>query len=199
MDLATTALVVIDMQNGFVHPTSAHIVPVVTDLVRRWDAAGGDIVFTRFFNQPGSMYEQLMDWTAVTDKPDTDIVDPLLPFTTNHRVVDKRGYTLFNDEGAAVVQAGGWNDLVFCGLTTESCVLKSAVDAFERDLTPWMVTDASATHAGEVAQEAGLLVASRFIGAGQLIRTTDLRLSPGAVTCTAPAVPVVHNIIAGAR
>ncbi|MFI6153741.1 hypothetical protein ACIBCA_13695 [Kitasatospora sp. NPDC051170] len=44
---------------------------------------------------------------------------------------------------------------------------------FERDLTPWLIEDASASHAGQEAHEAGLLVASRFIGRGQIITTAD--------------------------
>lgn len=88
--------------------------------------------------------------------------------------VDKPGYTLFTDHGTQVIADGGWSDLVFCGLTTESCVCKSAVDAFERDFTPWVVTDACGSHGGVEAHEAGLLVLRRFIGQGQMIASTDL-------------------------
>jgi nicotinamidase-related amidase len=195
LELATTALVVIDMQNGFVHPASSHVVPVVVDLVRRWQEAGGATVFTRFINSPGSQFERLVQWTAVAKPPDTDIVDELLPYAEKATaVVDKPHYTLFTDKGVDVVARGGWTDLIFCGLTTESCVLKSAVDAFEHDLTPWLLTDASATHAGHVAQEAGLLVARRFIGARQLITTHDFVFAPGSVTLTVEPITIEHNI-----
>jgi nicotinamidase-related amidase len=195
MDLTSTALVVIDMQRGFVHPNSAYVVPVVTDLVRRWQDAGGATVFTRFINAPGSQFERLLQWRAVSNPPQTDIVDELAPhLALATAVIDKPAYTLFTAEGAGVVARGGWSDLVFCGLTTESCVLKSAVDAFEHGLTPWVLTDASATHAGPAAQEAGLLVTRRFIGSGQLITTDDIHLAPGELTCTAPAVRIAHHI-----
>jgi hypothetical protein len=39
---------------------------------------------------------------------------------------------------------------------------------------PWVITDASASHAGEVVHEAGLLVARRFIGTGQLIEASEV-------------------------
>lgn len=48
--VAGSVLVVIDMQSGFVEPASAYVVPQVVDLVRRWQNAGGDSIFTRFFN-----------------------------------------------------------------------------------------------------------------------------------------------------
>ena len=61
-----------------------------------------------------------------------------------------------------------------CGIDTESCVLKTAVDAFERDLTPWIVEDACASHAGPEPHYAGLLVARRFIGRSQIISAAGL-------------------------
>ncbi|MEV0787645.1 isochorismatase family protein, partial [Streptomyces sp. NPDC050423] len=81
-------------------------------------------------------------------------------------------YTLFTPEADELIRQAGWTDLVFCGIATESCVLKSAADAFERDYTPWIVTDACATDAGPDVHDAGLVVARRLIGSSQLV-TTD--------------------------
>ncbi|WP_244178790.1 isochorismatase family protein [Streptomyces rubellomurinus] len=89
-------------------------------------------------------------------------------------VLDKTIYSLFTDEGADLVRRHGGTDLYICGIATESCVLKTAVDAFERDLTPWLLEDAVASHAGQAAHDAGILVASRFIGPGQIIKTADI-------------------------
>jgi nicotinamidase-related amidase len=54
------------------------------------------------------------------------------------------------------------------------CVLKSAVDAFELGLTPYVIADASASHAGPRAHEAGLYLLARFIGARQVLSGDDL-------------------------
>ncbi len=195
MDLASSVLVVIDMQKGFIHPNSAHVVPTVVDLVRRWQDAGGATVFTRFINSPGSLYERLFQWSQLMTAPQTDLVDDLVPYAERAAaVVDKPGYTLFTKEGSRIVAEGGWQDMIVCGLTTESCVLKVAVDAFERDLVPWVVTDACATHAGPAANDAGLLVIRRFVGPSQLIKAGDLRLSPGRLDFTGQPGEVVHNI-----
>jgi nicotinamidase-related amidase len=195
LDLASSVLVVVDMQNGFIHPNSAYVVPTVVDLVRRWQDAGGATVFTRFLNRPDSLYERLFQWDQLTTSPQTDLVDDLVPYAERATaVVDKPGYTLFTEKGARIVAEGGWRDVVLCGLTTESCVLKSAVDAFERELVPWVVTDACATHAGPDAQAAGLLVIRRFIGPSQLITTDHLQLSHGRLTFTGQPVEVVHHI-----
>lgn len=195
MDLANSVLVVVDMQQGFIHPNSAHVVPTVVDLVRRWQNAGGATVFTRFINQAGSPFERLVQWTQLSTSPQIDLVEELAPYAARATaVVEKPAYTLFTPAGVAAIAAGSWQHLIFCGLTTESCVLKCAVDAFEHDLTPWVVTDACATHAGPAAHEAGLLVIRRFIGAGQLITAADLQLDNGRLDIRAPKVTITHNI-----
>ncbi|MGH8902724.1 MAG: cysteine hydrolase [Egibacteraceae bacterium] len=175
MNLAKAALVVIDMQNGFVNDRSRHIIPIVVNLVAWWERAGGDILFTRYLNYPGSQYERLMQWSALQGSPEIDIVDELGPYARRARaIIDKTVYTMFTCEGRSIVRDGGWTELVFCGIATESCVLKSAVDAFELGYTPWVVHDASASHDGEATHQAGLLVTGRFIGASQLIDTATL-------------------------
>ncbi|MFC8954527.1 hypothetical protein ACFT8P_18100 [Streptomyces sp. NPDC057101] len=50
--------------------------------------------------------------------------------------------------------------------------MKSGADAFEHGYAPWIVTDASASDAGPDVHDAGLVVARRLIGTGQLV-TSD--------------------------
>ncbi|WP_329111521.1 cysteine hydrolase [Micromonospora sp. NBC_01699] len=169
-----SVLVVTDMQNGFVREQSVHIVPIVVDLVAQWQNAGGDTLFTRYLNYAGSPFERFFGWQKLQSAPETDIVPDLLPYLERGTVLDKRIYTPFTAEGVRLFEWQGWKHFYFCGIATESCVLKGAVDAFERDLTPWLIADASASHAGIDAHEAGLLVARRFIGAGQVIELADI-------------------------
>jgi len=172
-----TVLVVVDVQNGFVGSRSRHVVPVIVDLVRRWQARGGSTIFSRYLNYAGSPYERLIGWTRMRSAPETDLIMELQPYAERAAaVVDKTIYSLFNDQGSDVLARGGWTDLLICGIATESCVCKTAVDAFERNLTPWVLADACASHAGTVTHEAGLVVTSRFIGKRQLISTSDLPL-----------------------
>ncbi|WP_327038807.1 cysteine hydrolase [Micromonospora maris] len=167
-------LVVTDMQNGFVREQSAHIVPVVVDLVRRWQAAGGDALFTRYLNYPGSPFERFFGWQRLQSPPDIDFVPELQPYVDHGVTLDKRIYSPFTPEGVALFKQRGWEEFYFCGIATESCVLKGAVDAFEHDFTPWLIADASASHAGTEAHDAGLLVARRFIGPRQVISRNEI-------------------------
>jgi nicotinamidase-related amidase len=169
-----TALVVVDVQNGFITDVSRPVVPVIADLVERWTAADRPVVFTRYLNHPGSLFERLMDWRKLADAPETEIVPELAAAAERAAVVDKKGYTLFNERGRALVEQNGWTDLVFCGIDTEICVLKSAVDAFEADITPWVLTDASASHSTQAAHDAGIFIGRRFVGREQFITVEEL-------------------------
>jgi nicotinamidase-related amidase len=97
---------------------------------------------------------------------------------SNAPVFDKYIYTLFTPEGTQLVDERGWTDLYICGIDTEVCVLKTAADAFEHNLIPWILKDACASHSGPKAHTAGLLIAARFIGTNQI---TDTESLPGSV------------------
>lgn len=186
--MSDAVLVVVDVQNGFVRKESAHVIPTIVDLVDRWMAAGGDVVFTRYLNYPGSPFERLIHWSNLMDSPEIDIVDELQPYAKRATaVVDKRGYGLFADQaGTDLVAAKGWQDIYVCGIATESCVLATALGAFELDLTPWLVENAAASHAGQHVHDAGVLVTRRFIGEGQIIQVADIPatlLSPQTERC----------------
>src|SRR2546423_4653041 len=176
-------LVVVDVQNGFITEHSQHGVPAIVDLVRRWQTAHSDVVFTRYLNYTGSPFDRLIGCTAMIDGPDTELIHELTPYISPEPpIVDKKIYTLFTPEGTQLVDEHGWTDLYICGIDTEICVLKTAVDAFEHNLTPWILKDACASHSGPKAHTAGLFIAARFIGSGQIIQINNLPKSLVALT-----------------
>jgi nicotinamidase-related amidase len=170
---SNAALVVVDVQNGFVNDETRGVVPRIVELVREWR---GPVAFSRFFNRPGSSYERLIGWTQLHGPPETDLVDELMPYATT--IIDKTGYSFFGDEGKALAADQGWTEIYVCGIDTDICVLKTAVDAFELGLTPYVIADASASHAGLRAHEAGLYLLGRFIGTGQVL-TGDILAKNG--------------------
>jgi nicotinamidase-related amidase len=175
VNIDTAALIVVDMQNGFLNEANWPVVGVVEHLVEHWSAAGGAVIFTRYHNYPDSPFVRLIKWSKLQASPEVDIVAELAAHADQaHAMLDKTAYTVFTAEGTALIKEGGWTNLLFCGVATESCVLKSAVDAFELGYTPWLITDASASDASAEAHDAGLLVASRFIGRGQLITAAEV-------------------------
>ncbi len=190
---AAPILIVVDVQNGFVNHASAHIVPVVVDLVDRWLAAGADVVFTRFHNQHGSQFERLLDWNHLFDASDTALVDEIQPFTRHPRtsVLDKTTYTALTPEATTLMRRLATTDVAIAGIATNACVLKTALDVFEAGLTPWVIADACAScsrrRPAHEVHESALALLARLVGPRQVV---DARYAMTMVpTATAPPAP----------
>lgn len=173
-------LVVVDVQNGFVNGESRHIVQPLVMFLNTWLHSGRPAVVTRFFNPPNSKWDDLLDWHDLRQSPDTDLVSELTaviaPFTPSQVLVsDKTSYTALTSEVAAHVARLDATNIFVCGIATEACVLKTAVDVFEHeDLRPFIVTDLCASTAGEAVHDAGLMIAEGYIGPAQFTRSEFL-------------------------
>jgi nicotinamidase-related amidase len=100
------------------------------------------------------------------NSPEIELHTEILPFADV--VFDKPGHTSLISPVRTWLGERAIDQLYCCGIDTESCVLKTAVDAFEAYIEPIVVHDACASHAGRAAHEAGLFVLSRFIGQNQI-------------------------------
>ncbi|MFD6401243.1 isochorismatase family cysteine hydrolase [Nocardia sp. NPDC060249] len=180
MNIDNAALIVIDVQNGFITPDSAPVVPVVDNLIRSWAPSGQPIVITRFANYPNSPYERHIGWTALQSPEEIAVVDELAPHLElpNVTVIDKQIYSAFTPETITALRDLAVTDVILCGIATDACVLKSALDAFELGWTPWVVRDAVASnatrHRADQVHEAALLIIGRSVGAGQIITSTEV-------------------------
>nr|WP_107052171.1 isochorismatase family cysteine hydrolase [Streptomyces flavovirens] len=185
LDPRSTALLVIDVQQGFVNEHSCNVVPKVVRLVDGWRAAGAPVVFTRFHNAPGSPYETISGWKRLRTAEEQAFVKDLAPFIDGSAlIIDKAQASVFTPEGTQLIHESGWRDLLLCGIDTDACVYDSATAAYQRGYRPWIVTDACASSGGSQYHEAALLLAARNLGVNQLV-TSDVALSrisrPGGI------------------
>lgn len=167
-----TALIVVDVQNGFLSPAAQHVVEPISRLIDEADRRGVVIAFTRFFNHPDSGWVKWIRWSRLMGSPETDIVPALAPRAKH--VFDKVAYGAFVPEFNQFIESQKIERVVICGIATDGCVLKTAVDAFERGIQPIVVADACASHAGNNVHEAGLLLISRFIGKQQVVSLDEV-------------------------
>ena len=158
MDLnpSQTALVVVDMQNGFCHPEGSLYAPdseaaidPVAGLVERARDAGASVVFTRDVHPPEQFedahyYDEFDRWGehVVEGSWEAELVDGLDP-REDELVVEKHTYDAFHE-----TQLDGWldahgvKDLLICGTLANVCVLHTASSAGLRDYRPILVEDA---------------------------------------------------------
>lgn len=165
-------LLVVDMQNGFMPAKCQHIVPVVSGLIEHFNAQNKPVVFTRFINIPESGYVKWIRWSRLMTEPEINIIPELQQYV--QKTFDKNYYTAFTDEFSSYIKENEIERVYICGVATDSCVLKSAIDAFEKGIEPLVIKDACYSHAGDEAHNAGLYLLSRNIGKYQIIESQQV-------------------------
>lgn len=176
------ALLVVDVQNGFINDFTRHIPGRIVHLLERGDHAPP--LFTRFVNPPGSPYRRFLDWHACAEAPETDLAPEVAPFARPDRVFTKPGYTGIPDELASYLNERRIERVAIVGIDTDMCVLKVAMDVFDLGIEPIVLTDCCASTAGLPSHLAGLAVLARNIGPYQL---RDAGLGDGRLAAPPPA------------
>ena len=155
-DPAATAVVVVDMQNGFCHPEGSLYAPPseaavdpVSDLVARARDAGAAVVYTRDVHPPEQFedahyYDEFARWGehVVEGTWETDLADGLDPRSEDLVVVKHTYDAFYETQLEGWLDAHGIDDLVICGTLANVCVLHTASSAGLRDFRPILVEDA---------------------------------------------------------
>jgi len=156
LDPESTAVVIVDMQNGFCHPDgslyapgSEDVIEPCVELVERARDAGARVVFTRDVHPPEQFddahyYDEFEQWGehVLEGSWEAELVEGLSPHEDD-LVVEKHTYDAFHE-----TQLDGWlsargiDDLVFGGTLANVCVLHTSGSAGLRDYRPLMVEDA---------------------------------------------------------
>ncbi|MEJ6480034.1 isochorismatase family cysteine hydrolase [Nostoc punctiforme UO1] len=159
-------LLVVDMQNGFMSEQCRHIIPTVIKLIERFLAIGKLVEFTRFINTADSNYVKLIQWSRLINEPETSIIDELQPYINN--IFDKHYYSAFTGNFSAFIFLNQISKIYLCGVETDSCILKTAIDSFERGIEPVIIEDACFSDGGQQAHDAGIFLLKRNIGKNQI-------------------------------
>lgn len=151
-----TALIVVDMQNGFCHPDGSLYAPgseaaiePVKNLVDRAQAADLPIIYTRDVHPPEQFedahyYDEFDRWGehVVEGSWEAEIVAEL-PASEADTIVEKHTYDAFyQTELEGWLNAHGINTLYLCGTLANVCVFHTAGSAGLRDFKPVVVEDA---------------------------------------------------------
>ena len=151
----STAVVVVDMQNGFCHPDGSLYAPAsedaladVTDVVSTAREADATVVYTRDVHPPEQFegnhyYDEFARWGehVLEDSWEAELHADLDVRDDDH-VVEKHTYDAFyQTELEGYLKARKIRDLVLCGTLANVCVLHTAGSAGLRDFRPVVVED----------------------------------------------------------
>jgi len=156
-------LMIVDVQKGFIGPSTGHVPGQAETLQEEFDA----VIATRFVNPPGSPYRRWIGWQRFG--PGSD--DTELAFTprADALIIDKSTYTCVTPDFLTMLKDKDIDRVDICGIATDNCVLKCAVDLFEAGVRPHVHIDACGSHGGPECHAAGILVMRRMIGDDQLV------------------------------
>ncbi|MFW5956323.1 MAG: cysteine hydrolase family protein [Halorhabdus sp.] len=155
-DPATTAVLAVDMQNGFCHPDGNLYAPAseaaiepCTDIIDRARAAGASVVYTRDVHPPGQFednhyYDEFDRWGehVLEGSWDAELVEELHSRDAD-LVVEKHTYDAFYEtQLEGWLDARGIEDLLVCGTLANVCVMHTAASAGLRDYRPVLLEDA---------------------------------------------------------
>jgi nicotinamidase-related amidase len=155
-DPTDTAVIVVDMQNGFCHPDGTLYAPAseeaiepVNNVIQRSRNAGVPIIFTRDVHPPEQFddnhyYDEFDRWGehVVEGTWDAELVDDLNVREQDHIVVKHTYDAFYRTDLEGYLDAHGIDDLLICGTLANVCVLHTAGSAGLRDYRPIVVQDA---------------------------------------------------------
>jgi ureidoacrylate peracid hydrolase len=189
LERGRTALLVVDMQRGFVEPGQAmevpparDTVPVIRGLLEAFRTARLPVVFTAFVYSPsvpllvGELHPEHRPAApgapggfgrpsscCLEGDASADVIAALAP-RDGEAVVHKRWYDAFaGSELDGVLRAREVTSLVVTGTMTDICVLATVVGAFNREYRVTVVDDAVSTLWPEI-QRATLDIIGRAFG-----------------------------------
>jgi nicotinamidase-related amidase len=165
------ALVLIDLQNDYFADDELarcrdDLVATCNGLVRAARAAGVPVVEVRTVHEPdGTTWTRNMredgQGMALRGSTGAEPVDGL--DTGGAIVVEKtRDSALFGTDLRRVLDERSVHHLVLCGVSTESCIAATAIEAFAHDLGVTMVRDATASVDRELHDDTLAQLADRY-------------------------------------
>ena len=173
----TRHLVVVDMQHVFADPASgwatpgfAAIVPTVAALVR---ACTPDVTFTRFVapaRPEGAWRGYYAQWAFALQPPDAPLWDVVPELAPTGPTVDAPTFSKWGPELAARV---GLATLVLTGVSTDCCVLSTAVAAADAGVPVQVVADACAG-VDEASHRKTLEVLALYAPLIEIVTSADL-------------------------
>lgn len=161
-----SALIVVDMQNGFVHPKGscaqagfpidmmAPSIPGCRRAIAAARRANVPIVFTRYtyradFRDGGFMLKEKFPMLAdakalVAGSWDQAVIDELGAQASDFVIDKNRPSSFLGTPLESYLKGAGVDEVVVCGVTTNCCVETTVRDAAQRDFRTFVLTDAVA-------------------------------------------------------
>ncbi|MBO4815515.1 MAG: cysteine hydrolase [Clostridia bacterium] len=151
-------LLIIDVQNSFINQNTMFLLDKINNLIA--EEKYNNIVFTRFINDENNMCYKKLKYTGCIKEEERRISIE----TRGKKVIDKSTYTALNEELIKYLCENNINEIYLCGIDTECCVLKTALDMFEKGYNIYILKDYCACTHGIERHNNAIKILERNIG-----------------------------------
>lgn len=164
--LSNTALLVVDMQNGFLSESGGmsklgfdssllqKAIPGCVKLVKLARESGTPVIFTKYlyekdFRDGGMQVEEIFPGIkdvalCAKGSVDAEIIEDLRPANEEIIIEKNRPSSFYSTRLEAYLRSQKISNLVICGVTTNICVETTARDSAQRDFGTYVVSNAVA-------------------------------------------------------
>lgn len=153
-------LVIVDVQKGFLNNSTMFIPQKIKELCdkRKFDI----IVSTKFINNELTPHYQYTNWKGMLDKGSQEL-DPYIK-KISERIFDKSVNTVFTEEFIKFIEDNKIEKMIFVGIDTDCCVMKSAFDCFDKKIPFEVITECCASSGGDKYHKASCMIMKRSLG-----------------------------------
>lgn len=175
-----SALLVIDMQNFFLDPTSSTftcggiaILPNLQKIIEAFRKTGLPVIYTKHIHHPDKIDAGIMGWwwegMCVEGTPESEIHHTIKPKPKEKIILKHRYSAFYNTDLETVLRCLKIEDLIITGIMTNMCCESTARDAYYRDYRVFFLADAT----GSITEEMHLASLLNLAFGFAYITTTD--------------------------
>ncbi len=161
-------LIIVDMQEGFRNDNVLSIVANIRNLVMSFN---GDIIFSCFENEKGSIFEDFLDYKSFQQDYEREILSELSDFT--FRKFEHNTYSIFTEKLFNFIEKKEYDEIVLCGVYTDVSIHYAAMDLFDLGVKTRIISDCVMSQ-NEDANFVFLESLRRIIGKDNVLNTDEV-------------------------
>lgn len=139
-------LVIIDVQKCFLNEFSEKVPLKIRNYLRKNKHKHSSFIFTKFVNKPNSQFVKYLKWDGCMPPKEAELADELKEFVNKKNTFEKSTYSIFKSKPIInFIKKSKIKKIYFCGLTSDGCVLASALEGFDLGFEIYIIKELTGT------------------------------------------------------
>lgn len=157
-------LLIIDVQSDFINKNTKDLPKKIEkELTKnRFNFYG----FTMFINDINSLFFTKLNYEGCMDEKGKC----LAVNNKNYPIFKKTIYSALNEELKKFIIENNISNIYLCGIDTDACVLKTALDLFENNYNVFVIENLCKSHSGKKNHDFAIKLLKKLIGNGSVIK-----------------------------